>query len=315
MGKITLSINPKIALIVIGILLIILASFLAGQYADNLDKKSSSDGSKNTTSVKSGADSASVYAEVNPPEGYEVNAVYGNIGPKLIAAGVIDLEKFKAVYDRSGQPLTEEQLDILTKGSNAKIKITPQNSYFLLNFLWAAGVGNKNSILDKGPMANSGTAVGNFASTGGWTLGKGNATSFYSKSEIAKVSSEQQKALEDFANNSYRPCCPNPTAFPDCNHGMAMLGLGEIMASQGLSAKEMFEAFKYFNAFWFPQNYFDMARYFKAKEGKAWKDVDARTLAGFDYSSSNGTQKITQWLSDNNLNEKAPSSGGGGCGV
>lgn len=314
MEKITININPKIALIVIGVLLIISASFFAGQYVDNSGKKSSSGGNKETASVKSETDTASVYAQINPPEGYEINAVYGDAGPKLIKSGAIDLEKFKAVYDRAGQPLTQEQLDILTKGSNEKIKITPQNSYFLLNFLWAVGLANKNPILDKGAMTSSGTEVGNFASTGGWTLAKGNATSFYSKFEIAKVSSERQKALEDFANNSYRPCCPNSTAFPDCNHGMAMLGLGEIMASQGLSSEEMFKAFKYVNAFWFPQEYFDMARYFKAKDGKDWKDVDARTIAGFDYSSSNGAQNVKQWLSDNNLIEKLPSTGGG-CGV
>ena len=27
------------------------------------------------------------------------------------------------------------------------------------------------------------------------------------------------------AKGIYRPCCNNSTYFPDCNHGMAMLGL------------------------------------------------------------------------------------------
>ena len=314
MEKITINISPKIILIIIGVLIVVSVSFLAGQYVNDSSQKNSSNGGGQSASVKSETDAAALFAEINPPEGYEINAVYGDIGPKLIEAGAIDLQKFKNNYEKAGQPLTQEQLDILTKGSNAKIKITPENSYFLLNFLWAAGVDVKNPILEKGAMVTSGTPVGNFASTGGWTLGKDIATSFYSKYLIVNLTAEQQKALEDFTNNSYRPCCGNSTAFPDCNHGMAMLGLGEIMASQGLSAKEMFEAFKYVNAFWFPQNYFDMAKYFKAKEGKGWKDVDARTLAGVDYSSSSGSQRIKQWLSDNNLIEKVPSSGGG-CGV
>ena len=40
----------------------------------------------------------------------------------------------------------------------------------------------------------------------------------------------------------YRPCCDNATHFPDCNHGMAMLGLLELMAAQGASEEEMFAA-------------------------------------------------------------------------
>jgi hypothetical protein len=40
----------------------------------------------------------------------------------------------------------------------------------------------------------------------------------------------QQKRLEEVTIGVFRPCCDNPHAFPDCNHGMAMLGLLELMA-------------------------------------------------------------------------------------
>ena len=86
------------------------------------------------------------------------------------------------------------------------------------------------------------------------------------------------------------------------------------MAAQGASAEEIFGAFKYVNSFWFPQTYFDIANYFQAKEGKAWKDVDARTVAGKDYSTPQGWSRVHSWLKANNLIEEAP-SGGGGCGV
>lgn len=31
----------------------------------------------------------------------------------------------------------------------------------------------------------------------------------------AQMNPEQQEILEEFAFNSYRPCCSNPTGFPD----------------------------------------------------------------------------------------------------
>lgn len=256
-----------------------------------------------------------IILQINPPQGYEIKATYGKIGPKLLEVGAIDLEKMKKVYEQSGQPLTKEQLKILTEGSNERIKITPENAYFLLNFLWALGLANKNKILDEGPMMRYGKEeLGNFASTGGWTLGKKPATELYSKFEIVKLTPEQQKILEEFAFNSYRPCCSNPTGFPDCNHGMAALALGEIMAASGATLDEIFEAFKYFNAFWFPQTYFDVAKYFKAKEGKDWKDVPGRIVASLDYSSPEGWQRVRSWLKTAGLLEQPP-TGGGDCGV
>ncbi len=313
MGKVTIDINPKTILIAVSVLVVAGLAFLAGQYANQGGLGGANSAKNNNESSE--VDSSSVMAQINPPEGYELKATYGDIGPKLLAAGAVDLEKFKDIYVRAGKPLTQEQLDILTKGSNEKIKITPQNSYFLLNFLWAAGLANKNPILDKGPIATSGTDVGNFASTGGWTIGAKSAVQIFSNSEIVRLTSEQQKIVEDFANNSYRPCCGNSTGFPDCNHGMAMLGLAEIMASQGATSEELFEAFKYVNAFWFPETYFDIATYFKAKENKDWKDVDARVIAGQDYSSAQGAQAVKQWLANSGNVKEAPSGGEGGCGV
>lgn len=256
-----------------------------------------------------------VMKQINPPEGYTLNVVYGNIGPKLLESGAINLEAMKELYKQAGASLTDEQLKMLAQGSNEQIKITPQNSYFLLNFFWAFGLANKNPILEQGPMMTYGKGqIGNFASTGGWTLGTKKATELYSKYEIVKLTQDQQKVLEDFAFNSYRPCCSNPTGFPDCNHGMAALGLAELMASQGATAEQIFEAFKYFNSFWFPQTYFDIANYFKAKEGLSWNQVNARTVAGKDYSTPQGWDKVRTWLKSNNLLQEPP-SGGGGCGV
>ncbi len=324
-GKLLLNFNKNTLSFFLPILILVIVislPFWPTKYKFNLAQKenqssliSPKEDIREASSPALEVDSQGLFEQINPRSGYEINAIYGDIGPKLLEVGAIDFEKMKQLYEEAGAPLTDEQIKILTKGSNEKIKITPENSYFLLNFLWAFGLANKNPILDEGPMTKYGAdEIGNFASTGGWTLGKKDATQLYSKFEIVKLTQKQQKILEDFAFNSYRPCCSNPTGFPDCNHGMAALGLGEIMANQGASAEEIFEAFKYVNAFWFPQTYFDVATYFKAKEGKDWKDVDGRLVAGQDYSTPQGWQRVRQWLSQNGLLQQAP-AGAGGCGV
>ena len=64
----------------------------------------------------------------------------------------------------------------------------------------------------------------------------------YSSAAIAQLTAEQQARLEEVAKGAFRPCCGNGTHFPDCNHGMALLGLLELMASQDASVDEMFLA-------------------------------------------------------------------------
>lgn len=271
---------------------------------------------KNAVGVLPSAESTeSLIGEVNPKSGYTINAKYGNIGYRLIKDGAIDFEKFKEVYDGAGEPLTEKQLKILSDGLDEKITVNSDNSYFLLNFFWALGLANKNPILDEGEMTKYGEdKIESFASTGGWTIGKKPVMEIYSNSRIIVLTPEQQKKVEEVSSDVYRPCCGNSTAFPDCNHGMALLGVLELMASNNASIGEMFEAAKYFNAFWFPQNYLDLAIYFKFKEGLDFKDIDARILTSKNYSSASGWRETKKWLTENNLIEKAPASGGS-CGV
>lgn len=253
-------------------------------------------------------------AQINPAEGYTINASFGDLGPQIIASGAVDLEKFKEIYASSSTPLTDEQLKILTEGLDKKITIDSNNSYFLLNFFWALGLANKNPLLTQGPIAQYGEGqIGSFASTGGWTIAQKNLEDFYSKSELVKLTSDQQARLEEVAGNAYRPCCGNPTSFPDCNHGMALLAVLELLTSNDATEGEMYEAAKYFNVFWFPQQYLDIASYFKAKEGKSFAEADAKRVVSNEFSSAQGWSQTYQWLADNNLREQI--GGGGGCGV
>ena len=56
----------------------------------------------------------------------------------------------------------------------------------------------------------------------------------YSMHRFIVLTPEQQALVEKVSKGIYRPCCGNSVYFPDCNHGMAMLGLLELMASQGV---------------------------------------------------------------------------------
>jgi len=192
-------------------------------------------------------DLATLFDQVNPREGFAINASYSNIGYRLVEDGVIDFDKFKAVYDRAGSPLSEQQLKIFSEeGLDEPIVINRENSYFLLNLFWAFGLANENPILTEGKITQYGEVeIGSFASTGGWTIASKPLAEFFAKSDLAPLSEEQQAMLQKVAENTYRPCCGNSTAFPDCNHGMALLGVLELIAANGASEDEMFEAAKF----------------------------------------------------------------------
>jgi hypothetical protein len=253
--------------------------------------------------------------EINPKDGFTIPAEFGDIGPDLVAAGAIDFEAFKQLYEQSGQPLSDQDIEVLSSGSQDQIVITRENSHFLLNLFWALGLTNKNPILESGPIQQlSEGQIDQFASTGGWTVGTKPVTDLYSSSPILSLTSDQQARVDEVAKAVYRPCCDNPTHFPDCNHGMAMLGLLELMASQDATTEEMFQAAKNVNAFWFPQQTLEQAIYFKMTEKLSYKDIDARSIVGQQVSSASGFQRIHQWLSENGLLEQS-SSGGNNCGV
>lgn len=263
-----------------------------------------------TPQVSTPTEQASSASRVTLPDSYILPVSFGDIGSRLVAAGAIDYDRFVQLYAEAGQPLTEEQLEILTTGSDGPVVINQENAYFLLNFLWAVGLTNQNPVLTEGPMQQHGKGdISGFASTGGWTMGTKPATELYASTPLIKLTSEQQARLEAVAQAVYRPCCNNPTAFPDCNHGMAMLGLLELMAAQGASEDEMFAAAKYVNAFWFPQQMLELAVVYKVTKNQDFAQIDARELVGPNLSSGTGYQQVHQWLADQGLLKEEPSSG------
>lgn len=243
-----------------------------------------------------------------PSNGVELPIKWGNLGKQLVKAGVIDSQKFEALYaQRAG--LIEEEKKLLYAEDNGNLIISPDNAGFILNLLWALGLGNKNEILENGPMTDSRYGgAGNFASTGGWTLANGGAMDHYSKHRFINLTSGQQVIVERVSKNIYRPCCDNSTYFPDCNHGMAMLGFLELAASQGFNEDELYQMALILNSYWFPETYLTIGKYFQNR-GIDWDKIDAKETLGYNFSSGSGYRKILSQV------EPSQNKGGGGCGV
>jgi hypothetical protein len=253
-------------------------------------------------------------AQINPAGGQTLSAKFGNLGPRLLAVGAIDVGAFRQVYQRAGQPLTNTQAAILAVGSETPVVVDSTNAYFLLNFFWSVGLTNQNPILSRLEARYGIGGVSNFASTGGWSLGARQPMELYDSEALIRLSPEQQTRLEAVASGVFRPCCGNHTAFPDCNHGMAMLGLLELMASQGATVDEMFLAAKNVNAYWFPQQALEVAMFLKADQNLGFASADPRAIMGEEFFSATGFGAVHQWLVANNL---LPQSSGGrnSCGV
>lgn len=243
-----------------------------------------------------------------PVDGYTTSLKWKDLGKQLVEIGAIDKKKYEEIFT----PTTDgaDHMKYLDGSSEDNIRIDEKNARFLVNTFWALGLVQKSKVLDEGPMKTGGTPPENFASTAGWTLGAKGAMELYSSAEIIPLTSEQQELVKKIAENVFRPCCGNSTAFPDCNHGMAALGYIEWAVYNDLPENQIYKDLLAFNSFWFPQNYVEMAVYFD-KAGTKWKDVDAKLALSRDYSSAQGVQRIRQSV------QGVPGlqTQGGGCGV
>ncbi len=219
-------------------------------------------------------------------------AVWGNLGSELKNTGVIDAQKFEPIGD-----------------STERLVMTPENAGRMLNSFWALGLGNENPILESEMRDPKYGGANRFASTAGWTIAQGDPMMHYGKHRFVPLTAEQQKLVDDMSRGIYRPCCGNSTHFPDCNHGMAMLGLLELMASQGASEQDMWKAALAVNSYWFPDTYQTIRTYME-QNGTAWKDIDPKEVLGAAYSSSAGYRNIAQRVASPRQQQN-----GGGCSV
>lgn len=237
-----------------------------------------------------------------PITGTTIPVAWDDLGKQLVETGVIDKAQLAPLYGK----LSQEQ-QMLLGTTTGDLAVTPGNAPYLLNLFWALGLGNKNPILEDEMADPRYGGAGGFASTGGWTIAKGDPMNHYGKHSFIKLTPAQQKLVDDVSENIYRPCCDNSTHFPDCNHGMAMLGLLELMASQGRSEGEMYRAALTMNSYWFPSEYQTLQAYFASK-GVEWKDVSPKEVLGKSYSSASGYGHIATLM-------QPQQSGGASCSV
>lgn len=289
---------------------LIVFSFFVGMFTQQLISRKAQPNASFTSSTQKGQpDVNKIQDQVVSKKGYVFKVKWGDLGKRMVDDGVIDETKLAQAV--GGKDTLADNLKKYLDGSNqTQIELTAENAHFWVDVLWGLGLANKNEILDKGPMVEGGQTA-NFASTGGWTAGKNPPMELYSKFSYITLDTSQQAIVKEIADGVYRPCCGNPTSFPDCNHGMAALGLIELMVSQGFSKDEIYKTVLAFNTYWFPQTYVDIA-YYLAQNGKDYTKTPASELLSKTYSSGMGYGAIKKKLQDSGAPTVKQS---GGCGA
>lgn len=302
-------INKKYALIAIIVAVAIFAVLISSSYLSI--KNIPSQKPSNNTAIRS-INFNHIAEQVYPRNGFVLPVKWDNSARILVNNGALNLSFINYLLNASGQPLTNYELKILNGTEAGNLTINSSTGLFTLYVLWAIGINNKNPIINNGPLMNYGGNPYQLASTGGYgPLGKlqlGNLT-------ILQFNNTQQRVIESVASNVYRPCCNNPALFPDCNHGAAQLGLIELMVSQGSNETKIYNALKEFSSFYFPSQYIEMAVFFNVTQGKAWNQVDAKQILGYNNSSASGYYAIHQYLLSSNTLRGTSGNIGSSCGV
>lgn len=228
-------------------------------------------------------------ASVIPPAGYQSRIALKKCIIKLVRRGVISKDKYLELQKYNG-PLPGELSSVLRKPSNDPIRLTRENANHYVNLLWAAGLSNRLDANKESPLV--GPDLPGFASTGGWDLGKAPEGSVYfNKFPIVALNPKAEALAVHVAKATYRPCCNNSTFFQDCNHGSALFAVLQLGASQGLTEHQLYREALAFNSFWFPDYYIRTALYFKVVRKIDWRDVDAKTVMGPDFSAGGPWQQ------------------------
>lgn len=253
-------------------------------------------------------------SRVLPETGFQSRIAFKDSIVDLAKHGVIDREKFLALYGTNG-PLPGRLATILSEPSNRGILLTAENATDYVNLLWPVGLATRMAVNAESPL--NGDSLFDFASTGGWTLGREtNGGAYFNKLPIVRLTRKQEAQVLRMAKTTYRPCCNNSTFFQDCNHGSALLGLLQLGTSQGLGEDELYREALAFNSFWFPSYYVRTALFFKVIKKTDWADADPRIVLGFDYSAGGPWQENVAASVEKIPDLIPPAPGAGaGCGL
>ncbi len=315
--------------------LIVIAVFVMGMRHSNaysnLPGNNSNTQRSNSTHILSQNNSVNainitqLQGQVLPANGFVLSAKWGDIVHKAVLANAINVRNLSLILNYSKEPLTQDEMEILNGTSTANIILNSSDALFVVDVLWGIGVNNNNPVITNGTISQyinqtyvvNGTPVHytstpyDYASTGGYgPLGRLQL----GKLDLVSLTQQQQALMYDVATHTYRPCCNNPTAFPDCNHGAAALALIEIMASQGNGINATFAAVKDFNSLYFTQQYLYDAIYLKSK-GISWDNASPSLVTGYNFSSYSGSSSIQQYVQKNLIQKAGGSSVIASCGA
>lgn len=227
-----------------------------------------------------------VIDQVTPGEGVTTGITFGNSIQRLIEAGALDPNKFRA----SAKDVPDWVDRLLNGPSNDPIVFSGQTASYLVDLLWPLGLANKASFNEKSPIAT--LRIASFASTGGWTLGhEQNGSVYFNRVEAIDMTGQQEADVLRVATTTFRPCCDNSTFFQDCNHGSALLGLLELAASQGVTSEGLYRVALIANSFWFPDYYAKTALLLSYFYRISWKDAAPSLILGRKYSSLSGWER------------------------
>lgn len=219
---------------------------------------------------------------------------------QLVDRKIVDLDKLKEYSRRYGQTVTDEDLKIFAKDYNGNIVITPENSVLIYNVLWAIGFTSKNPILDYELEKYGFDTVKNLAGYYFSFANLGNGSTLpqagYNYFDLIQLSQDQKDLVMEIVGKSAVPSCGNPLHLPDCSCSFAIDALVLMMAQQGFSKQQIYQAMKDVYPYRFPGIYVQQAIFFKLAKNRDWKDVNPEELVSVQFSSAQGVAQMRKGL-------------------
>ena len=251
--------------------------------------------------------------DVVPRQGVNTRIVFGDAIRRLVVAGALAPDKYRALIGVKGQlPDWVERLFVAP--SSSPIVFSAENAPYLLHLLWPLGLSTRAGFNQHSPIRT--VRLPSFASTGGWTLGRAsNGYVYFDQIDAVLLTPAQVAKALEVATNTYRPCCDNSTFFQDCNHGSALLGLIELGASQGASVDLLFRIARVANSYWFTSQYAMTAMYFTYLRQQPWRTVSPRLVLGPEYSSLSGWQRNVADVLEQKKVSGLPQQASASCGM
>ena len=255
--------------------------------------------------------SPDVVSHVTPSAGVNTGISFGDSILRLIAGGALDPAKLRSLSGR----LPDWVERLFAAPSMTPILFSYETAPYLVNLLWPLGLSTRTAFNRKSPIYT--LRIPDFASTGGWTLGREkNGYVYFNKIDAVTMTDQQEAMVLNAATKTYRPCCDNSTFFQDCNHGSALLGLMELAASQGATAARLYQIALAANSYWFPEEYAKTALYFWRFQKRSWSEIPPPPILSRDFSSLSGwTRNVNDRLRETDFNRPSVPGEVSACGI